>query len=540
MRLDVNARILVAIFLFSVTTTPLPGQQVINCPNGTKRLRIDLNQLSLKYQAGAFETTLHGLLGLGAKISVNSRTLQEATSATQQWNQLLQGLAAGYNSCAISDEQLADGVKHIYPRLQSDIAEMEDLRQAILRGEQVNSSQLQKSLDRYFEHLQRFARDSNSKLIDDIKKMLEQTKNDVIDAANKNTEAIERKLDALNPERIDQATASKLNADAEGYYNGTTSGKRDYPKAFSLYKRAAEGGNADATYSLGWMYEHGQATLKDVPKAIELYGRAAAQDQDDALYRLGQMYRSANGVKKDCDQAVQYLTKASDKGNTRATVDLADMNDKGECVSTNPVAADQLLRQAANQGSVHAMLKLAARSKTSQESADWYAKAAHEGSGKAMYELGMLYFYGLLGAVDFAKARELLLQAAAKGYDPAQVQLQAMPQKLYYAGPLFGYKDLIDGRWRSTNADYVLITDIGIRVIRRRSEIELYYAGAIGNAAALGFSCSELLYVRPHTPDNELELGFKDGLRAYFQTSASESNTLQSALLQFCPSLHVK
>src|SRR6266403_1352820 len=77
------------------------AQKRINCPNGETHYEIDVEKLALNYQGRSFQTTLSGLGALGAKVALQPTTLQAADAATQQWNQLLQGLAAGFNNCAV-------------------------------------------------------------------------------------------------------------------------------------------------------------------------------------------------------------------------------------------------------------------------------------------------------------------------------------------------------------------------------------------------------------------------------------------------------
>jgi tetratricopeptide (TPR) repeat protein len=169
--------------------TALWGQKQIKCPNsGEVRIEIDVAKLALTYQAQSFETTLSGLRGLvGGKTVVSPKTLQEASAATQQWNELLKGLAAGWNSCAISQQQYDEGLKRIYPRLKDDALELEQIRAALAKGQQADARHLQDVLERYFENLRRFAKASNSKIVEAIRAVVEQSTDKILVAERNNS-----------------------------------------------------------------------------------------------------------------------------------------------------------------------------------------------------------------------------------------------------------------------------------------------------------------------------------------------------------------
>jgi tetratricopeptide (TPR) repeat protein len=152
--------------IFALLCTPFASaQKRINCPNGETHYEIDVEKLALNYQGRSFQTTLSGLGALGAKVALQPTTLQAADVATQQWNQLLQGLAAGFNSCAVTQAQYNEGLQKIYPRLKDDTAELEKIRQALAKSQAVDRQRFQSILDSYFANLRRFADAGNLGLI---------------------------------------------------------------------------------------------------------------------------------------------------------------------------------------------------------------------------------------------------------------------------------------------------------------------------------------------------------------------------------------
>src|ERR1700691_4529842 len=114
-----NSRILCLDPLLFLLTVPglAAAQKKGSCPDG-EHLEIDVKQISIQYDASSFAGTLSSLSVLGAHLEVAPKRLQEAAVATQQWDEFLKGLAAGYNSCAISRQQYAEGLTRIYPRIK--------------------------------------------------------------------------------------------------------------------------------------------------------------------------------------------------------------------------------------------------------------------------------------------------------------------------------------------------------------------------------------------------------------------------------------
>jgi hypothetical protein len=84
---------------------------------------------------------------LSAHLSVEQKVLQQASAATQQWNEFLKGLVVGYNSCAITDQQYADSLKRIYPRLREDAAGLGEIRKVVSEGLKADEKGLQSLLD---------------------------------------------------------------------------------------------------------------------------------------------------------------------------------------------------------------------------------------------------------------------------------------------------------------------------------------------------------------------------------------------------------
>jgi len=140
------------------------AQKSVHCPDGD-RIQINVREIAIQYDASAFAGTLSSLSVLGARLDVAPTKLQEAAVATQQWNELLKGLAAGYNSCAITGQQYADGVSRVYPRLKEDATELDVIRKLIADGQKADAKRLENLLASYMNNLWQFAQVSGKGII---------------------------------------------------------------------------------------------------------------------------------------------------------------------------------------------------------------------------------------------------------------------------------------------------------------------------------------------------------------------------------------
>ena len=142
--------------------SPLKGTFL--APDGD-HVEIDIKQIAIKYDASEFASTLSSLSILSSRLEVVPHKLQEASVATQQWNEFVKGLAVGYNSCAITRQQYADGLNRIYPRLKEDATSLEQIRKQIADGQRADAKRLQAILDSYYSNLAQFAQMSGKEII---------------------------------------------------------------------------------------------------------------------------------------------------------------------------------------------------------------------------------------------------------------------------------------------------------------------------------------------------------------------------------------
>lgn len=101
-------------------------------------------------------------------------------------------------------------------------------------------------------------------------------------------------------------------------YEKGRGGRVDVRKAFTLYKKAAELGDAWAQCNLGVMYLEGVGAKQDLEKGIEWMRRAARQGDAKAQYNLGLAYHEGEGVRRNSRYARAWLGKAAKQGHRKA------------------------------------------------------------------------------------------------------------------------------------------------------------------------------------------------------------------------------
>jgi tetratricopeptide (TPR) repeat protein len=176
------------------------AQKKISCPDGD-HFEIDIKQITIQYDASSFAGTLSSLSALGARLEVAPKKLQEAAVATQQWNEFLKGLVAGYNSCAVSRQQYDDGLKRIYPRLKEDAVDLEAIHKLISEGHKADEKRLQSLLESFYNDLKQFAEISGKDIIlERIEALSEQVASgqaNILQQQKMDTEVILAKLNEL-------------------------------------------------------------------------------------------------------------------------------------------------------------------------------------------------------------------------------------------------------------------------------------------------------------------------------------------------------
>ena len=95
--------------------------------------------------------------------------------------------------------------------------------------------------------------------------------------------------------------------------------------AFQYFMQAAQSGDVDGEYMVGFHYRHGIQVKKDITKAICWLNRSADKGRTDAMVQLGLIYCYGDGVEEDTVKAEMWWEKAAKIGNIEAQFLLCEL-----------------------------------------------------------------------------------------------------------------------------------------------------------------------------------------------------------------------
>jgi TPR repeat protein len=111
-----------------------------------------------------------------------------------------------------------------------------------------------------------------------------------------------------------------------------------YTQAAFWYRKAAEQGNSDAQYLLGYFYLNGRGVPRDYTQAVLWYRKAAEQGDADAQEALGDLYNNGRGVPRDYAEAYFWYDLAA-AGEDAS--DEGDASDDPDASGSKHVAKDR-------------------------------------------------------------------------------------------------------------------------------------------------------------------------------------------------------
>lgn len=197
-----------------------------------------------------------------------------------------------------------------------------------------------------------------------------------------------------------------------------------------LYQWAAEKGDANAQFHLGYCYFNGYGSEKDLKRAIELYKQAAEQRNVAAESHLGRCYYYGLGLVKDMKCAFAFYQRAAMQGDVYSQFKLAKCYQNGYGVEKDMKHAVELYKQAAAHGYSNAQSDLGncfyngtGVAKDHKRAFELFQEAARKGYTDAIYNLAICYEYGSGIAKDMCIAIELYQQAAIQGIDISKYYL---------------------------------------------------------------------------------------------------------------------
>lgn len=196
---------------------------------------------------------------------------------------------------------------------------------------------------------------------------------------------------------------------------------QDDAKALSLYKAAADEGDALGAYNAGLVYE---TTADDLTQALGWYWRAAVGGDEGGMYKLALAYQLGQGVPANEAQAVAWMRKAAAAGSVDAINDLGSYYLQGYGMPVDEVQALKLYVDAAQRGSAVALANVAAAYHNGEgvavdldKALRLYALSAGAGNLTAYYDLGQMYEDGEGVKASRTKAVQLYRLAAESDDD---------------------------------------------------------------------------------------------------------------------------
>jgi uncharacterized protein len=211
---------------------------------------------------------------------------------------------------------------------------------------------------------------------------------------------------------------------------GTAGTGDDFFSAINCVNLAATSGLEVAKSQLGKMYFDGLPSLKVRPnykEAFKWFEQAAKRPDITAGVHLGIMYRDGLGVKQDSDKAILWLAKAAKLDYKQSDRELnQENNSQGECSRhadgyTSGFFSSPKAQQTNSGGSrpTNMMTQV-------NEALEALNNMAEQKNAQAQYTIGLLYYRGEVGPIDYQKALKCWGKAARLEYAPAVYQLGVM------------------------------------------------------------------------------------------------------------------
>lgn len=95
---------------------------------------------------------------------------------------------------------------------------------------------------------------------------------------------------------------------------GTSGAPKDAQRGIALLEQAAKGGQSNAAFRLGKIYDDGEIVPQDYAKALDCYRTAAYAGVPEAQYNIGVIYASGHGMKRDIVEGLAWLIVARKNG----------------------------------------------------------------------------------------------------------------------------------------------------------------------------------------------------------------------------------
>ncbi len=201
-------------------------------------------------------------------------------------------------------------------------------------------------------------------------------------------------------------------------------------EAVKWFRLAAEQGNPDGQFSLGWCYKNGTGVSNDEREAVKWFRLAAEQGNPTGQICLGACYQNGTGVSKDEHEAAKWYRLVAEHGNPYGQNNLGFCYQYGICVPKDEREAVKWYRLAAEQGNPYGQNNLGfcyqygiCVPKDEREAVKWYRLSAEQGNPNGQVNLGLCYQNGICVPKDEHEAVKWYRLAAEQGNPNGQVNL---------------------------------------------------------------------------------------------------------------------
>lgn len=120
-------------------------------------------------------------------------------------------------------------------------------------------------------------------------------------------------------------------------------------EVLAALQERATGGDRDAQYELGKLYEFGKGVQQSYTEAVTWFKTAAERDHPEAQVALATLYRLGLGVPRQDSEALQWALKAAAQGNLDGQRFVAVLYTEGDDIPRNDSEAFKWIQRAAKQ-----------------------------------------------------------------------------------------------------------------------------------------------------------------------------------------------
>ena len=200
-------------------------------------------------------------------------------------------------------------------------------------------------------------------------------------------------------------------------------------KAFEFFTRAANKGHIQAKVYLGRCYASGYGTVQDFQKAFQCYQAAAETNDIYGLFMVGQYLIDGRAGKLDHESATHYFERAAALGDMDSQARLAQLHIYGKGGTVNVAKGLAMLQAPLQQKNATALYTMAILYETGLgvpqdlvKCRSYFQQAAEFGTADAQFEYSkFLMKKGLESKADFNEGLLWLEKAANREHEQAKI-----------------------------------------------------------------------------------------------------------------------